>query len=350
MISKRFADRRSPGVGGKVAVIVLAAICVSVPFWAGPYWIRIGTGIIMWAGLALSWNVICGYAGYISFGHVAFFGIGAYSTAILMQPEYNWNFFATLPVGAAIAGGLAAIVGWPVLKLRGAYFAIGTWALGEAIREFATVVPFTGGSYGLSLPPNTSSAFFYFTMLGATAVAYVVCYVLLERSRFGYRVKAVRDSEIAARMQGINADRVKIQAFVLSAVIPAVLGGINAYWITFINPDSVLNTILTDQMVVMVLLGGLGTLWGPALGAAVLYFLSQQFSAYFGGNTWYLVFIGVLVMGVVLVLPNGLVSLLPGARKRGVLNQVIGGVVGDIHHKAPRVDVATPKGARHDRH
>lgn len=348
MTSNQSTGRRGPRASGGVAVLILAGICLSLPFWASPYWMRIGTGIIMWAGLALSWNVICGYAGYISFGHVAFFGIGAYSTAILMQPEYNWNFFATLPVGALVAGLLAAIVGWPVLKLRGAYFAIGTWALGEAIREFATVVPFTGGSYGLSLPPNTSSAFFYFTMLGATAIAYLVCYVLLERSRFGYRVKAVRDSEIAARMQGIDADRVKIQAFVLSAIIPAVLGGINAYWITFINPDSVLNTIFTDQMVVMVLLGGLGTLWGPALGAAVLYFLSQQFSALFGSSTWYLVFIGILVMTVVLVLPNGLVSLLPGARKRGVLNQVIGGVVGGMQHTEARSDGATSKETRHD--
>src|SRR3546814_19702289 len=83
--------------GGKGAGIALAVGCVSLPFWAGPYWTRVATGIVMWAGLALSWNVICGYAGYISFGHVAFFGIGAYSTAILMQPDYNWNFFATLP-------------------------------------------------------------------------------------------------------------------------------------------------------------------------------------------------------------------------------------------------------------
>jgi branched-chain amino acid transport system permease protein len=330
------------GPGGKGAIAILVVIGLSLPFWAGPYWTRIATGIIMWAGLALSWNVICGYAGYISFGHVAFFGIGAYSTAILMQPEYGWNFFATLPVGALVAGGLAALIGWPVLKLRGAYFAIGTWALGEAIREFATVVPFTNGSYGISLPPNTSSVFFYFVMLVAAGIAYLVCYLLLERSRFGYRVKAVRDSEVAARMQGINADRVKIEAFVLSAVIPAVLGGINAYWITFINPNSVLNTIFTDQMVVMVLLGGLGSLWGPALGAAVLYFLSQQFAAYFGGTTWYLVLIGVLVMAVVLVLPDGLVSLAPGARKRRILSQVIGGVVGGIDNKgAPAGDAAS---------
>lgn len=308
----------------KTAIILLMVIiALTLPFWSGPYWTRIGTGMAMWAGLALSWNVICGYAGYISFGHVAFFGIGAYSTAILMQPEYGWNFFATLPVGALIAGGLAAIVGWPVLKLRGAYFAIGTWALGEAIREFATVTSITGGSYGISLPANTNSTFFYFVMLGAVVIAYLFCFLLLERSRFGYRVKAVRDNEVAARMQGINADRVKIEAFVISAVIPAVLGGINAYWITFINPNSVLNTIFTDQMVVMVLIGGLGHAWGPALGACLLYFLSQEFSAYFGSTTWYLVLIGVLVMLVVLVLPDGLVSLFPGVRKQQVLFQLV---------------------------
>jgi len=323
-MSKQPAGLYTTSTGGKVTLIIVAIVALTLPLWVGPYWMRVATGIFMWAGLALSWNVICGYAGYISFGHVAFFGIGAYTTAILMQPEYGWNFFATLPVGAVIAGGLAAIVGWPVLKLRGAYFAIGTWALGEAIREFVTVVPFTGGSYGLSVPANTSSLFFYFVMLGASALAFLVCYLLLERSRFGYRVKAVRDNEVAARMQGINAGRVKIEAFVLSAVIPAVLGGINAYWITFINPNSVLNTIFTDQMVVMVLIGGLGYLWGPAIGAALLFFLSEQFNTYFGGTTWYLVLIGVLVMLVVLVLPDGLVSLLPGSRKKRVLHSLLG--------------------------
>src|SRR5699024_505365 len=249
--------------------------------------------------------------GYISFGHIAFFGIGAYSTAILMQPEYNWNFFATLPVGALIAGAVAAVVGRPVLRLRGAYFAIATWALGEAIREFVTRVPVTGGSYGLSVPANPSTKFFYYVMLAATGLAFLLCILLLEYSRFGYRVKAVRDNEVAARMQGINADRVKTAAFVLSAIIPAVLGGINAYWITFINPNSVLNTIFTDQMVVMVLVGGLGHMWGPAFGAAALYILNEMSIVYFGENTWYLVLIGVFVMLIVLFLPDGLVSLIP---------------------------------------
>lgn len=335
-------NRKATGIG---VLIVVALFALTLPMWSGPYWLRIATGAVMWAGLALSWNVICGYAGYISFGHVAFFGIGAYSTAILMQPGMDWNFFATLPVGALVAGGLAAIVGYPVLKLKGAYFAIGTWALGEAVREFTTVVNFTNGSSGLSLPPSTNSNFFYFVMLGATVIAYAFCYVLLEHSRFGYRVKAVRDSEVAARMQGINADRVKIEAFVLSAVIPAVLGGIDAYWITFINPNSVLNTIFTDQMVVMVLIGGLGSMWGPAIGAVALYVLSQMFAATFGGTTWYLVLIGVLVMVVILALPDGLISLLPGARNRGVARRVAARLVEDPGDSGGASATSKAKGA-----
>ena len=327
------------------AILALVIVCGTLPLWTTPYWVRIATGVALWAGLALSWNVICGYAGYISFGHVAFFGIGSYTTAILMQPKYGWNFFTTLPVAALVAGAFAALAGWPALRLRGAYFAIATWAMAEAVREFTTVADFTGGSFGLTLPTNSSTSFFYYVMLIAAALAYVVCYWLLERSRFGYRVKAVRDNEAAARAQGIDATRVKIEAFVLSAMIPAVLGGINAYWITFINPQSVLNTIITDQLVVMVLVGGLGHAWGPAIGAAVLYLVNQQFLATFGGTTSYIAFVGIVVMLVVLFLPDGLVSIWPRARRTRLVRQLLGRAARDL---APdgRQDHADPAGRR----
>ena len=271
----RPASGGNPYINLGVLALVVTLLCL-LPLMTTPYYIRVATGVAMWAGLALSWNVICGYAGYISFGHVAFFGIGSYATAILMQPDYDWNFWATLPVAAVVAGALAALVGWPALRLKGAYFAIATWALAEAVRELATVVGFTGGSRGLTTPIHLDDNFFFYTMLAVAAIAYALCYLLLERSRFGFRIKAVRDNEVAARAQGINTTLVKIEAFVLSAMIPAVLGGINAYWITFINPDSVLNTIITDQLVVMVLVGGLGHAWGPALGATALFLLQEQ--------------------------------------------------------------------------
>jgi branched-chain amino acid transport system permease protein len=327
---------------GTLAVVVVV-LCF-LPMLTSPYYIRVATGIALWAGIALSWNVICGYAGYISFGHVAFFGIGAYSTAILMQPDYDWNFWATLPVAAVAAGGVAALVGWPALRLRGAYFAIATWALAEAVRELATVVDITGGSAGLKTPIRLDDNFFFYVMLGTTAIAYAVCYLLLERSRFGFRVKAVRDNEVAARAQGINTNLVKIEAFVLSAVIPAILGGINAYWITFINPDSVLNTIITDQLVVMVLVGGLGHAWGPALGATAMFLMQEQLRVSYGETTAYIIIVGAIVMAVVLFLPDGLVSLFRRAKRMRLVHQLIGRVRDDVTpHKAEKQpEEATP--------
>jgi branched-chain amino acid transport system permease protein len=306
-----------------LAVIAVVVFMVSVPGWAGDYWTRILTGVCMWAGLAMAWNVLGGYGGYISFGHAAFFGIGAYATALLMQPERHWNFFLTLPVGVAAAAIVAAILGWPTLKLRGAYFAIATWALAEAIAQLATVVSFTGGSSGLTIPVFQSTTWFFYAMLIAALITYVICYVLLERSRFGYKIRAVRDNEPAARAVGIDTTRVKIQAFVLSAVIPAVFGGIFAYWITFMNPQSVLSADITDQMVVMALIGGLGTMWGPAVGAAALYILNRQFVAWFGDTTSYIALVGALVALVVLFLPDGLVSLWPGTRRLRLVRQLL---------------------------
>jgi branched-chain amino acid transport system permease protein len=317
---------RRSAVARGVAVAVGAIVLVTLPGWAGDYWTRIFTGVWMWAGLALAWNVIGGYAGYISFGHAAFFGIGAYSTALLMQPERHWNFFLTLPVGAAAAAVLGAIVGWPTLKLRGAYFAIATWALAEAIAQLVNVVGFTGGSFGLTLPVQPSTSFFYFVMLAAAIVAYALGYLLLERSRFGFMVKAVRDNEPAARTVGINTTLVKIEAFTISAAIPAVFGGINAYWITFINPPSVLGADITDQMVVMALVGGLGHPLGPALGAAALYIVNRQFLAAFGDTTSYIAMVGALVAIVVLFLPDGLVSLWPRTRRLRLVHRAIPGL------------------------
>jgi branched-chain amino acid transport system permease protein len=338
-----------PASGGNAIVnlgvlAVVVAVLFLLPMMTTPYYVRVATGVAMWAGLALSWNVICGYAGYISFGHVAFFGIGAYTTAILMQPQHDWNFWATLPVAAVIAGAVAALVGWPALRLKGAYFAIATWALAEAVRELATILDFTGGSRGLTTPIHLDDTFFYYTMLATTAIAFAVCYLLLERSRFGFRVKAVRDNEIAARAQGINTTLVKIAAFVLSAIIPAVLGGINAYWITFINPESVLNTIITDQLVVMVLVGGLGHAWGPALGATVLYIFDEQLRVSYGETTAYIIIVGALVMAFVLFLPDGLVSVGRRVRRMRLVRQLLGRARDDVMPR--RTDSETEEARR----
>jgi branched-chain amino acid transport system permease protein len=303
-----------------------ALLLALLPLTINPYWLRIATGVLMWAGLACSWNIVGGYAGYISFGHSAFFGIGVYATAILMQRDFGFAFTATLPIGILGAALVAAVIGAPTMRLRGSYFAIATWAFAEMMLQLVNVLDITGGPAGLSLPAYLNEYFFYYTMLAAALVAYLIVWLALERSRFGYRLKALRDNEPAAEALGINTTRVKVQAFALSAGIAALFGSIYAYWVTFVDPHSGLGGDITDQMVVMVLLGGLGTVWGPALGASVLWLTNRIVWSTLGDTTIYLPILGIVIALVVLFLPNGLISLLRGGRKgggRGLLMRLV---------------------------
>ncbi|WP_425450378.1 branched-chain amino acid ABC transporter permease [Virgifigura deserti] len=303
-----------------VLLVCGAAVVFALPELLNAYWLRIATGVLMWAGLACSWNIIGGYAGYIDFGHSVFFGIGAYASAILMGDAFGWPFAATIPVGLLAAGGVAAVIGGPTLRLRGAYFAIATWAFAETLLQLATVLEITGGTAGLSLPPFLNERFFYFAMLTAAAATYALTWLLFERSRFGLKVKALRDHEPAAEAMGINTAAVKLQAFALSAATAAVFGSIYAYWVTFINPRSTLGGDITDQMVVMVLLGGLGSLWGPALGAAALFIVNRIFWMYWGDTTFYIAILGLAIIVVVLFLPNGLAGLFARKTQNGSQN------------------------------
>ena len=289
---------------------IAAAGLVALPELLGPFWLRIATGALMWAGLACSWNVIGGYAGYIDFGHSAFFGIGAYATAILMGEPFGWSFFATIPIGLVAAAGVAAIIGGPTLKLRGAYFAIATWAFAEMLLQLANVLDITGGTGGLSLPPFLDERFFYYAMLTAAVATYGLTWLLFERSRFGLKVKALRDHEPAAEAMGIDTATVKLQTFALSAAMAASFGSLFAYWVTFINPGSVLGGDITDQMVVMVLLGGLGSFWGPALGGVGLFLVNRVFWMNWGDTSAYIAILGAAIVVVVLFLPEGITGLL----------------------------------------
>ena len=296
---------------------LLTAALVVLPEMLGPFWLRIATGALMWAGLACSWNVIGGYAGYIDFGHSAYFGIGAYATAILMGEAFGWSFLATIPAGVLAAAGVAALIGGPTLRLRGAYFAIATWAFAEVLLQLANILDITGGTSGLSLPPFLDERFFYYAMLGAAVATYGLTWLLFERSRFGLKVKALRDHEPAAEAMGINTSKVKLQTFALSAAMAAIFGSLFAYWVTFINPGSVLGGDITDQMVVMVLLGGLGSFWGPALGGVGLFLVNRIFWMNWGDTSIYIAILGLAIIAVVLFLPDGLIGLFNRSQRQG---------------------------------
>lgn len=306
-----------------ITVFVGLVVLVVLPlFGVGTFWLRIMIGIFMWIGLAQSWNIIGGYAGYLDFGHGAYFGIGAFVTGILMV-HYSMSFLSGLLLAGLFVAIVSYVIGLPTLRLTGAYFAIATWALAEATRQLTLVLEITGGTAGMSLPTGLDAYgiplptvpriwVIYYTMLVLGGGTVLITYILLERMEFGYRVKAVRDDDDAAESVGINTNRVKRQVYVLSCVPAGLLGGAYAYFITFIHPHEVLAALITAQMVVMVLVGGLGTVWGPVVGGAFLFLLNRMSAVYLGTDTVYIAMIGVLIMIVVLFAPNGIHGIVRG--------------------------------------
>jgi branched-chain amino acid transport system permease protein len=260
---------------------------------------------MMYVVLALSWNIISGFTGYTSFGHVAFYGIGAYACAILVA-DHRWPWLATLGVAAVVAGIAALAVGYPVLRLKGPYFAIAMLGAAEGTRVIATVWDsLTHGGLGISLPSAETSMETYYAMLALMLVTIAVAYAV-GHSRFGIRLNAIREDEIAAEALGIDTTRYKLAAFALSAVFPAVAGGIQAEKVLYIDPPSVFFVQITIAMALMSMLGGKGTVIGPIVGAVVLY--AAQEATWVNFPTAHLIAYGLFIVLVARFLPRGLMG------------------------------------------
>lgn len=295
-----------------LVAVVLFALPVLV---SDTFVLRVATEAIMWVGLAIAFDVIAGYTGYLNFGHGAFFGIGAYTVAILMM-RAQIPFALALPAGGVAAGIMALIAGIPTLRLKGAYFAIATWALSRAIQQLALNMEITGGPDGMRLDALLNPQFFYYLMLITVGVTFALLWYLLERAPFGLKLKAIREDEEGAKALGLNPTKLKMQSFILSALPTGVLGGIYAYWITFIDPSSTLGDLVSDQAVVMVVFGGMGTLFGPAIGALLIFAFKTLFWAYLSDfQLLYLIILGALIAISVIFIPNGLWGTITRRRK-----------------------------------
>ena len=248
-----------------------------------------------------------GFTGYTSFGHVAFFGTGAYTAGILVARQ-GWHWAEASLAGGMGAVVLAFVIGYPCLRLKGPYFAISMLGLNEVMRVLVSYLErLTGGSLGLSLPTLHASVAIYYAMglaaLAATAVAYSII-----TSRFGLRLMTIRDDEGAAEAVGIDTARYKLYAFLLSAFWPGVAGGLFARDQGYIDPISVFPLATTITMIVMALFGGKGTVFGPVLGAAGLFVFQELVWARF----LYLhqLLFGTLIVLVVLFMPRGILGVL----------------------------------------
>jgi len=299
---------------GLLALLTVALLAVPVAV-NDTFVLRVLTEAIMWVGLAIAFDVIAGYTGYLNFGHGTFFGMGAYTVAILMM-QANWPFVLALPAGGAVAGLGALIAGFPTLRLKGAYFAIATWALSRAVQQLALNMEMTGGPDGMRLNALLNPQMFYYLMLGVVGTTFVLLWYLLERAPFGLKLKAIREDEEGAKALGLNPAKLKMQSFILSAVPTGIIGGVYAYWITFIDPSSTLGDLVSDQAVVMVVFGGMGTLFGPAIGALLIFAFKTVFWAYLSDyQLLYLIILGALIAVSVVFMPNGLWGTLISRRK-----------------------------------
>ncbi len=297
--------------------ILLAAAIFSAPFYSGTFTIRFLIGVILFAIMAEGWNVIAGYTGYPSFGNVVFFGLGAYTTALLMN-DFHIPFIISLLFSAIVGALFAILAGMPVLRLKGHYFAIATLGIGETMMAITLNVAFTGKGTGLSLPIANSLTMFYYVSLTVLLI-FVIFMKWMLSGRLGYGMIAIREDEDAAKMMGINTVVVKITAFAVSGFFTAIAGGIYAYLSTFIDPPTVYDPLISIKMIIMAVLGGTGTIFGPIIGAFIVKFLSDFLSIHF--TLMHTFFFGGIIVLTTLFLPKGLIDIF--SQKRFKLNYFI---------------------------
>jgi branched-chain amino acid transport system permease protein len=288
-------------------VLIGVAVCATLaaaPIALSPFLIQFLINFFMVAILAESWNIIGGFTGYASFGSAGFFGIGAYTTGVLLTAG-KLPFALALPAAGLVAMVFAALIGIAVLRLKGQYFAIATLGVTETMREVVYNLDITGGGSGLNLPMMHSPLPFFYLMLAILVLA-VLVNLWISVSRFGYGLVAIREDEDAASAMGIPTARYKTMAFALSGGLAGLAGGVFAYWITFIDPSEVFKVSWTIRMIIMAVFGGAGTVLGPVLGAAALAAIFEGLSTHL--ETLAELCNGIIVILVVLFLPRGLLE------------------------------------------
>jgi len=287
-----------------------AAQSAGLPLLADKLWFRIATTVAMFVVLASAWNIIGGLTGYASFGNVAFFGLGAYTVGVLVTSR-NWPFALALLAAPATAALFALIVGIPLLRLRGHYFAVATLGVGVAVGEVVNNIGPLGASTGLFLPIVRSDLLFFYLMLGLALLAVLTTWIIL-RTRFGYGLLAIRESEEAAAVIGVNTTFYKVAAFCIAAALTGLAGGIFAQWNSFINQENVFAVSDNVQMILMAVVGGAGTVLGPVAGAVALTLIIQTLAGGGSAAVYSQIGLGVLLAVCVIFIPRGVIDFFGG--------------------------------------
>lgn len=301
----------------KVAALFAASILAALVLAqvGGPYALRLGMTLAMDITLATSWNLVGGMAGYPSFATAAFFGVGAYAGALAQGA--GWPLPLAWAAGGLAAGGVALAVGWVVLPLRGHYFAIASLAVVIVLRQLATNwTGLTGGGMGLNLPVMASSpehqALVFYAGQAAVALLAVAVAAGVAAGRLGFALRCIKQNETAAGMLGLDSRRAKVAAFTLSATLVGPAGAIYASSVSYIEPGDVFDLVLTVEPIIMAMLGGVGTVAGPVLGAALFLVLEQTVWANF--LSVHAAVLGAVVVTLAILLPDGVLGRLRRGR------------------------------------
>jgi branched-chain amino acid transport system permease protein len=298
--------------------LVVGAAMLAYPLvFATPFQQRLGALVLLYAISASAWNIVGGYAGQVSIGHAVFFGCGAYG-ALAAYQHLGLPPIAGLPLGVAASVLIAAVIGVPTLRLSGHYFSMATIAVAELVRLVVANTAWLGGAQGLSGPPvprtvldlSFVSALPYYYLFLAVLAAIIALTWWIEKSRIGYYLRAIRDSERAARSLGAAAPRYKLYAFILSAALTSVAGALYAVMFGFVDPESGLGILISVKMVIMAALGGAGLLLGPLVGAAILVPLEEFSNSLLGGAGAGLTFVlyGAIIVVIARFQPGGLLE------------------------------------------
>ncbi len=289
------------------------------------YWMNLMITTFMFVSLGQAWNWVGGYAGQISFGHAAFFGLGAYTSTLLLT-KAGVNPWLGMVAGGLVAMAVAFLIGWPVFRLQGHYFAIATIALGEILRIGFDNWEWVGGASGIELPIMESSFLhfqffskvpYYFIALALALITYGITW-WMTNSKVGYYLRAIREDQDAARALGVNPTKYKYIALMLSAMITAFVGTFYAQYILFIDPASTMALDLSILISLVAVLGGAGSFWGPLLGAFILIPINELTRSFLGGGgrAYNLIIYGALIIAIAVWQPGGLWELWEQWRKK----------------------------------
>lgn len=302
----------------RVALPLLIVVAALVPFTlSSQYLVSLAMLTVFSAFLGQAWNLSGGFGGLISFGHSLFFGLGGY-VAALFATRLGISPWLALPAAAVVGGLAGAVVGFAAFRagLRGAYFALVTLAFAEAFHVLATALTFTGGGQGLNLPLNMGFANFQFAdrrasyaLMLALLVLATGCAFWLRRSRFGARLVAIRENEDAARALGVDIVRTKTAALALSGAVTALGGVVYCQTYLFIDPQIGFGVERSVEMLLVAMIGGAGTVWGPIFGAIALHAVADTARAWIQTPGFAPMLYGVVLLLIVAVLPGGLASL-----------------------------------------